>query len=164
MRICEVKHSWSYKRCLALHAGKRGVLCPASGKTGTPACVHIKASGSNRHLPPLYSFSETATSFLSEFLLPSVQSYSCSSGEMEACMFGSWLPPHCSSVCIPQMPTTQQPLSCSRMGHSCETHHHCPGHAHLLHDCHSSYSMKLKIQGSSNLKVLEKANLLCAAL
>lgn len=163
MRICGLKCPWSHKNCLALHAGKESVLCPASWKAGTSAWVHIKASGRTCHLSLLYLFSETATSFLSELLLPSVQSYSCSSAEMGTCMFGSCLPPHCSSVLIPEVPTTQQPLSCSQTGHSCEHHHHCSGHAHLLNDCHSSSSMKLKFQGSSNWKVLDKANFPCAA-
>lgn len=154
---------WSHKKCLALHAGKEGVLCPASWKTGTSACVRIKASGSICHLSLLYLFPGTATSFLSEFLLPSVQSYSCSSAKTETCMFGSCLPPCCSWVCIPEVPTPQKPLSCSQTGHSCKHHHHCSGHAHLLHDSHSSYSMNLKFQGSSNLKGLEKENFPCAA-
>lgn len=154
---------WSHKKCLALHAGKEGVLCPASWKTGTSACVRIKASGSICHLSLLYLFPGTATSFLSEFLLPSVQSCSCSSAKTETCMLGSGFPPRCSSVCIPEVPTTQKPLSCSQTGHSCKHHHHCSGHAHLLHDSLSSYSMNLKFQGSSNLKGLEKANFPCAA-
>lgn len=164
MRICGLKCPWSHKNCLALHAGKESVLCPASWKAGTSAWVHIKASGRTCHLSLLYLFSETATSFLSELLLLSV--LLCWNGDLYVWLLpptSLQLSPHCSSVLIPEVPTTQQPLSCSKTGHRCEHHHHCSGHAHLLHDCHSSSSMKLKFQGSSNWKVLDKANFPCAA-
>lgn len=110
MRICEVKHSWSYKRCLSLHAGKRGVLCPASGKTGTPACVHIKASGSNCHLPPLYSFSEQ--------LLLSCLSFSCQVCSLTVAPLVKWRP-----VCLAPGSHLTAAQSAS---------HRCPPHNNLF--------------------------------